>query len=129
MIAATDIGQLVVFVMDGPIDESAVPPAGATIDASSARTCHELERKISADIQDRNIVILNLLEPFYDASIPTREAAQVLGRVKSALEGLVENGAQVAVVCRRRSEDLGTRSHFLASLCASADHVHFLKST
>ena len=27
------------------------------------------------------------------------------------------------------ADDRGTRAHFLASLCASADRVHFLKST
>ncbi len=28
---------------------------------------------------------------------------------------------------QRLSKDLGTRSHFMASLCASADRVHFLR--
>jgi hypothetical protein len=74
-------------------------------------------------------VLADLLEPLYDASVPTREAAHTLGRVKAELEAMVESGARVVIICRKHTEQLGTRSHFLASLCASADRVHFLKST
>jgi hypothetical protein len=75
------------------------------------------------------LVLADLLEPLYDASVPTREAAHTLGRVKAELEAMVEAGARVVVICRKHTETLGTRSHFLASLCAAADRVHFLKST
>jgi hypothetical protein len=75
------------------------------------------------------VVLADLLDPLYDTSIPTREAAHILGRIKTELESMVERGSRVVAICRRRGEDLGTRSHFLASLCASADRVHILKST
>ena len=75
------------------------------------------------------MLLADLLEPLYDASIPTREAAHTLGRIKVELESMVQQGTRVVVLCRRRNNDLGTRSHFLMSLCASADRVHFLKST
>ena len=105
---ATQVGQLIVYVVDDPIDEVTVA--------------------VVKDEVPGAMILADLLDPLYDASIPTRDAAHTLGRVKSELESMVERGERVAVICRRRSEDLGTRSHFLASLCASADRVHFLKS-
>ena len=105
---ATQMGQLIVYVADDPIDDVTVAVVKDEVPGAT--------------------ILADLLEPLYDASIPTREAAHTLGRVKSELESMVERGERVVVICRRRSEDLGTRSHFLASLCASADRVHFLKS-
>jgi hypothetical protein len=139
MMTAADTGQLSVHVVDNPIDDASIASLlviidgdqePLLIDASRARNCWEFEDYI-ARIQNNheNIIITNLLEPLYDTSILTREAAQILGRVKSILESLAVNGAQVFVLCQHRSSDLGTRSHFLASLCASADHVHFRRST
>jgi len=75
------------------------------------------------------LVLADLLEPLYDSSIATREAAQTLGRLKAELESMTEAGDRVAIICRRRGQELGTRSHFLASLCAVADRVHFLRRT
>ena len=106
---ATQTGQLIVYVADDPIDDATVAAVKHSIPGA--------------------MILADLLEPLYDASIPTRDAAHTLGRVKLELESMVERGARVAVICRRRTEDLGTRSHFLASLCASAGRVHFLKST
>jgi hypothetical protein len=102
-------GQLIVYVADDPIDDEAIASVKKTIPGAT--------------------VLADLLEPLYDTSIPTREAAQMLGRVKAELESMTESGSRVVVLCRRRTENLGTRSHFLASLCASADQVHFLRST
>jgi hypothetical protein len=139
MMTAAETGQLSVYVVNDAIDDESVAAliklidghqAPLIIDASQARTCWEFEDYIARIENDReHIIITNLLEPFYDTSILTREAAQILGRVKSVLESLAVNGAQVFVLCQHRSSDLGTRSHFLASLCASADHVHFRRST
>ena len=106
---ASAAGQFVVYVSENPIDDSVVASVKATIPGA--------------------MVLADLLEPLYDSSIPTREAAQILGRIKSQLESMVEGGARVVVLCHRRSADLGTRAHFMASLCAAADRVHFLKST
>jgi hypothetical protein len=102
-------GQLVVYVTEESVDDSAI---------ASVKHAHP-----------GAVVLAELLEPLYDASIPTRQAAYTLGRVKSELESMVQQGMRVVVLCSRRHRDLGTRSHFLASLCASADRVHFLKST
>ena len=102
-------GQLIVYVGDQAIDDAVI---------ATVKHAHP-----SA------ILLAELLEPLYDASIPTREAAHTLGRLKAELESMVQQGMRVVVLCRRRSNDLGTRSHFLVSLCASADRVHFLKST
>jgi hypothetical protein len=107
--AARQTGQLIIYIADDPLDE-------ATIKSVK-------ESMLGA------IILADLLEPLYDASIPTRKAAHTLGRVKAELESLVEQGARVVVICRRHAEDLGTRCHFLASLCASADRVHSLKRT
>ena len=106
---ATAAGQLIVYVSENPIDDAVVSSVKATMPGA--------------------MVLADLLEPLYDASIPTREAAQILGRIKSELEVMVDGGARVVVLCHRRSADLGTRAHFMASLCAVADRVHFLKST
>ncbi|MBI4471621.1 MAG: hypothetical protein HY646_03070 [Acidobacteria bacterium] len=105
----TEMGQLIVYVTDAPLDE-----------AASA----EVKKMFNSDV-----VVSNLLESLYDTSISTREAAQILGRAKTKLESLVESGSTVVVICRRRSEDLGTRSHFMASLCAAADQVYFRSNT
>jgi hypothetical protein len=125
-----ETGYLAVYLSDEPVtiadEESAV-----IIDASNARTCGEVEEIVNeagtvfGSGPDRRIVISNLLDGLYDSSVPTREAAKILGRVKSRLETLVELGAEIAVYCRRRT-DAGTRSHFCASLCASADRIHIL---
>jgi hypothetical protein len=106
---ATAAGQLVVYVSENPIEDSVVASVKASLPGA--------------------MVLADLLEPLYDSSIPTREAAQILGRIKSELESMIEGGARVVVLCHRRSADLGTRAHFMASLCAAADRVHFLKST
>ena len=106
--AAVQTGQLNVYVGDEPIDDAMV----ATIKHSHPSA----------------IVLADLLEPLYDAAIPTRQAAHTLGRIKLELESMAQQGTRIVVLCRRRN-DLGTRAHFLPSLCASADRVHFLKST
>jgi hypothetical protein len=106
---AVHTGQLIVYITSDPIDDAAVASVKEAMPGA--------------------LVLADLLEPLYDASIPTREAAHTLGRVKAELEAMVESGARVVIICRKHTEQLGTRSHFLASLCASADRVHFLKST
>jgi hypothetical protein len=108
-VTAMQTGQLTVYVADEVIDDATI----ASVKDSAPDA----------------IVLADLLEPLYETSIPTREAAHMLGRVKTELESMVERGARVVILCRRRPDDLGTRAHFLASLCASADRVHFLKST
>ncbi len=102
-------GQLIVYVIDGLIDDASI---------ASIKTTHP-----------DAVVLPNLLEPLYDTSMPTREASQRLGRVKAELASMVVRGSHVVVLCRRRSEDLGTRAHFLASLCAAAGRVHFRSNT
>ena len=106
---ATAAGQLLVYVSDEPIDDAILASVKNMLPGAT--------------------VLVDLLEPLYNVSIPTREAAHTLGRIKSELESMVEGGARVVVLCHRRAGDLGTRAHFMASLCASADRVHFLKST
>jgi hypothetical protein len=125
---------MIVYVTDDPIDDAVLASAMETItnpvliDASRAQNCFEVAQTIARQTPERNVVISNLLESFYDTSIPTREAARVLGYVKSTLEGLTVSGRQVVVLCHRRPEDLGTRSHFIASLCAAADEVRYFSS-
>src|SRR5689334_942504 len=95
---ASETAQLIVYVTDDPIDDATV--ASLKESFPGAR------------------VLADLLEPLYDTSIPTRQAAHTLGRVKAELETIVESGERVAIICRRHAGDLGTRSAFLASLCA-----------
>ncbi len=134
-----ETGTLAVCVSDSPLDGSLFPlPTDdnlVVIDASNARTCIEVENIIRGEVwaafdsgPNRRIVISNLLEGLYDSTVPTREAARMLGRVKSRLNTLVELGAEITVYCQRR-KDTGTRSHFCASLCASADTIQFLSGT
>ena len=106
---ATAAGQLLVYVSEEPIDDAILASVKNMLPGAT--------------------VLVDLLEPLYNVSIPTREAAHTLGRIKSELESMVEGGARVVVLCHRRAGDLGTRAHFMASLCASADRIHFLKST
>ena len=106
---AAQTGQLIVYLTDDPIDDAAISSIKESV--PSAR------------------VLADLLEPLYDPSIPTREAAHTLGRLKTELESMVDGGERIVIICRRHLQDLGTRAHFLASLCALADRVHFLKST
>ena len=106
---ASAVGQLIVYVSENPVDDAMVASVKSTMPGA--------------------IILADLLEPLYDASIPTREAAHTLGRIKTELESMVEEGARVVVICHRRQVDLRTRAHFMASLCAAADRVHFLKST
>jgi len=106
---ASAAGQLIVYVSDNPIDDAIVASVRQTIPGAT--------------------ILADLLEPLYDVSISTRDAAHTLGRIKSELESMAEGGARVVVLCHRRAGDLGTRAHFMASLCAAADRVHFLKST
>jgi hypothetical protein len=106
---ASAAGQLIVYVSENPIDDALVATVKTAIPGA--------------------MILADLLEPLYDNSISTREAAHALGRIKSELESMVEEGTRVVVLCHRHTSDLGTRAHFMASLCAAADRVHFLKST
>lgn len=134
-----ETGTLAVCVSDSPLNGSLLPPLTddnlVVIDASHARTCIEVEDIIRGEVwaafdsgPKRRIVISNLLDGLYDSTVPTREASRMLGRVKSRLNTLVELGAEITVYCQRRN-DTGTRSHFCASLCASADTIQFLSNT
>jgi hypothetical protein len=125
-----------VYLSDAPINAAVVSSASRdqnprVIDVSGARTCREVEEIISEvwSAFDRDcahhIVIPNLLDGLYDSSVPTREAARILGRIKLKLRALVGLGAQITIFCQRR-KDAGTRSHFWASLCASADEIHIV---
>ena len=78
--------------------------------------------------QTRRILIPEPLSHFYDPGLSTRDAARILGRVKSKLESLVAGGAQIVALCHQKP-NCGTRSHFVLSLCASADSAYFRSST
>jgi hypothetical protein len=106
-------GQLIIYVSDDPIDEAAI--------ASVPETMSHGDNPL--------VCVWNLLEPLYNSSMCTREAAGMLGQAKSALKALAARGLQIVVLCQHHSDDLGTRSHFMASLCGAADCVHFRRST
>jgi hypothetical protein len=71
----------------------------------------------------RRLLIVGILNHLYDPRIITRDAARALGRIKTALEEFAESGMDVTVLCEGNSADLGTRAHFLPSLCAAAHHL------
>jgi len=75
------------------------------------------------DLQSRQILVVGLLDRLYDPEILTRDAARTLGGIKSKLEHMAEDGFDITVLCESPAGNLGTRSHFLSSLCASADEV------
>jgi hypothetical protein len=75
------------------------------------------------DLQSRQILVVGLLDRLYDPEILTRDAARTLGGIKYKLEQLAKDGFDVTVLCESPTGNLGTRAHFLSSLCASADQV------
>ena len=78
---------------------------------------------VQRDLQARQILVVGLLDRLYDPEILTRDAARTLGGIKCKLEQLARDGFDVTVLCGKQSGNLGTRAHFLSSLCASADRV------
>jgi hypothetical protein len=78
---------------------------------------------IQRDLQARQILVVGLLDRLYDPGIMTRDASRTLGGIKAKLEHLAENGFDITVLCQSQTGQLGTRSHFLPSLCAAADQV------
>ena len=106
-------GQLIIYVSDDPIDEAVI--------ASVRETMSHGDNPL--------VCVWNLLEPLYNTSMCTREAARMLGEAKSVLKVLAASGLQIVVLCQHHSENLGTRSHFMASLCGAADCIHFRRST
>jgi hypothetical protein len=116
----------------------AIDPAGLVkhLHILRARSAAELENLILHHLEPaferlgtRHVLIPDLLGSLYASDMSTRDAARILGRVKAKLEELAENGAQIVVLCRESESDLGTRSHFLSSLCASADRVYLRSNT
>jgi len=89
---------------------------------------YQLEQAMDK-LSTRHVLFPDLLTTLYDPQIPTRDAARILGRVKARLEELVSNGAQIVLLCRQAGPELGTRAHFLSSLCTAADRVYFRNST
>jgi hypothetical protein len=78
---------------------------------------------VQRDLQARQILVVGVLDRLYDPELLTRDAARTLGGIKYKLEQLAKDGFDVTVLCESPSRDLGTRAHFLSSLCASADQV------
>ena len=89
---------------------------------------HELEPAFDR-FGTRRVLIPDPLHSLYDSQLSTRDAAQTLGRIKLKLESLATRGADIAVLCHRKGGDLGTRAHFVLSLCAAADRVYFRNRT
>jgi hypothetical protein len=78
---------------------------------------------VQRDLQARQILVVGVLDRLYDPEILTRDAARTLGGIKYKLEQLAKDGFDVTVLCESPNGNLGTRAHFLSSLCASADQV------
>ena len=117
---------------------------GALDPASLMKHLHILRARSAADLEyvlvyeleraferfgTRHVLIPDLLTSLYDPKLSTRDAAHILGRIKSKLEELAENGARIVVLCRNAGNDLGTRTHFLSSLKAAADRVYLRSNT
>jgi hypothetical protein len=97
---------------------SAAQPISETVDEMWSRFSGA-----QRDLQSRQILVVGLLDRLYDPEILTRDAARTLGAIKSRLEHMAEDGFDITVLCGSSTVNLGTRSHFLSSLCASADEV------
>ena len=117
----TTAGLLTVCITEQPTHE-VIAEASERFDIVRASTMSTLEAALERS-QSPRILIEGLLDTLYDPHMLTREAAHALGRLKLRLEALAESGVEVVVLCEVRRNDLGTRSHFLHSLCASADRV------
>jgi hypothetical protein len=92
-----------------------------------ARSAAELEDIVLHQLEfacDRfgtqHVLITDPLSGLYDPTLSTRDAARMLGRIKSMLETLAMNGFEIVLVCRRDESEHGTRSHFLSSLIRAA---------
>jgi hypothetical protein len=104
----------------GAIDPSLLLKKLRVLPATSAGELEDIilhELEFACDrFGTRHVLITDLLGTLYDSTISTRDAARMLGRIKSTLETLAMNGFEIVVVCRRDASELGTRSHFLSSL-------------
>jgi hypothetical protein len=76
----------------------------------------------------RRVLMAGVLEHLYGKDLLTRDAARVLGRMKLALDAMVQSGMDVVVVCNACTDVLGVRSYLLPSLCAAAAKVHVFPS-
>ena len=121
MMIGTATGLLTVCITHES-SEDVIAQASDRFDIVRASTMNGLEAALERS-GSTHILVEGLLETLYDPRVLTREAARALGRVKLRLEALASSGVEVVVVCERRRHDLGTRCHFLNSLCASADRV------
>ena len=95
--------------------------------ASTSESIEEIWSRLQGvqrDLQARQILVVGLLDRLYDPGILTRDAARTLGGIKSRLEQLAESGFDVTVLCENQTANLGARSHFLSSLCASASQTN-----
>jgi hypothetical protein len=101
-----------------------------------AASAGELEDVVSCRLESmferfdtRHVLLIDPLNALYDPAIATRDAARILGKIKARLEELAETGAQIVVLCGSNGDDLGTRSHFLASLRSAANRVYLRSNT
>ena len=121
MMTATATGQIIVCITEEP-SENVIAQAADRFYILRASTMVGLETALErADAPA--ILIEGVLDALYDPRMLTRDASRALGRLKMRLEELAEGGVEVVVLCEARRNDLGTRAHFLHSLCASADRV------
>lgn len=72
----------------------------------------------------RRLMLVGVLDPLYDRRIVTREAARVLGKIKTVLEAAITCGLDVSVVCDVQPPEPGVRAYLVSSLCAMATEVH-----
>jgi hypothetical protein len=117
----TSAGLLTVCITE-QCTEKVIAQASEHFDVVRASTLNSLELVLKHS-QSSHILIEGLLDTLYVLRMPTREASRALGRAKVRLERLAESGVDVVVLCKTPRRDLGTRSHFLPSLCVAADRV------
>jgi hypothetical protein len=121
MMIATGAGLLTVCITEQP-SESVIAQAANDYAVLRASKVNNVEALLDRCRSSR-ILIDGLLDALDNPYMPTRDAARTLGRLKVRLEALAESGVEVVVLCHVRRKDRGARSHFLNSLCASADQV------
>ena len=121
MMIGTATGLLTVCITDQPA-ENVIAQAAEHYHVVRATTMNGLETALDR-AESSHLLVEGLLDALYDPRVVTRDAARALGRVKHRLETLADSGVEVVVLCEVRRNDLGTRAHFLNSLCAAADRV------
>jgi len=98
-------------------------------------TCYQIEQTIThklpnflAKIHSRNVLILGLLDTFYDEQVPIQDAKRILGNVTFSLNKLKSDGISLLITCPERTVIPKQRNQLFTALKDSMDKVYRLSN-